>query len=432
MKIHRRFLVAWIALVIAGPAGVPPAAAAETAAAAGKTGAPATAAPAEVASPAAVKAELTRALQLTMTRRLAEAHAIYERCIAAEPRAAQTRIWFAANLSFEAADCKDPAAAVRLRLRAREQALEAQRLGSRDPLIAKLLADLPADGSAPTAVRYSANDEVEQLMQAAEKAFSTGDYARAAQLHQQALAIEPGNYMAALYCGDAYFAQNDYAAAGEWFAKAVAIAPDRETAHRYWANALRNQRKIPEATAQFIEALVAEPYNRMTLERFRQYSQQVGLSSRTASMKLPTAEVKLVGGKPEIQLGAGLDAYAGPLSRIYADACAKFRTDEFARQYPGEKSPRRSLPEESAGLTAMLQFAQETAATAKGRPTAGETARWKPSLDLLAEIRKAGLLEAYVLLERADKDITRDYAAYRAAHRAELRRYIRVYWCGLD
>jgi hypothetical protein len=43
-----------------------------------------------------------------------------------------------------------------------------------------------------------------------------------------------------------------------------------------------------------------------------------------------------------------------------------------------------------------------------------------------------GLLEAFALLERADGELAQDFSAYRLAHREQLARFIRVYWCGLE
>lgn len=382
------------------------------------------------APPPTVKAELERANQLVTTRHLTEAQVIYEQCIAREPNNAAARFRLAVDLVFAAQDNSDPAAA--LRKQAREQLFEARRLGSEEPLVATLLAALPADGSPPADARFSPNGQVEKLMRDAEAAFGAGEYLKAAQLHQQAFALEPRNYLAALYCGHAYAARKDFASAGEWFAKAIAIEPDRETAHRYWASVLMQQRRFQEATAQYIDAVVAEPYNQITRGRFQQYCQRVGLSSRIEGMSLPAAAAKVVDGKIEIYLPPDSDAYAGALGSLYAAACGDFRTKEFARQYPEEKRMRRSLPEEVAGLRAVLEFVREAAVATDGGPTDAESARWKPGLDQLGEIEKAGLLEAFALLDRADDDLARDYPAYRAAHRDELRRYLRRYWCGLD
>ncbi len=39
------------------------------------------------------------------------------------------------------------------------------------------------------------------------------------------------------------------------------------------------------------------------------------------------------------------------------------------------------------------------------------------------KLNDAGLLEAYILFARPDKDIARDYAPYRKANREKLKRY---------
>jgi hypothetical protein len=46
-----------------------------------------------------------------------------------------------------------------------------------------------------------------------------------------------------------------------------------------------------------------------------------------------------------------------------------------------------------------------------------------PALVQLAQIDKAGFLEPFALLNRADADIAQDYAAYRDVHRDTIYRY---------
>ena len=108
------------------------------------------------------------------------------------------------------------------------------------------------------------------------------------------------------------------------------------------------------------------------------------------------------------------------------------RTQDFAKLVPSEKTPRRSLAEETEGLRTMLQVAREMAEAKTDKPKPAEVARWQPALATLERIERDGLLEAFALLERADQDLARDYPAYRKAHREQLARFIRVYWCGLD
>ncbi len=148
-------------------------------------------------------------------------------------------------------------------------------------------------------------------------------------------------------------------------------------------------------------------------------------------MSLPAAAVKIVDGKMQIYLPSDQDSYGAALGVLYAHACGEFRMKEFAQRYPAEKESRRSLAEEVSGLEAMLRFDRESAASPDAPKVDADRARWKPSLNQLAEVQKAGLLEAFALLERADAELARDFAAYRPAHREDLVRYIRVFWCGL-
>jgi hypothetical protein len=50
-----------------------------------------------------------------------------------------------------------------------------------------------------------------------------------------------------------------------------------------------------------------------------------------------------------------------------------------------------------------------------------------PALLALIQIDHEGLLESYVLLNRADPEISKDYPAYRAAHRDQLYQYMDKY-----
>jgi hypothetical protein len=55
---------------------------------------------------------------------------------------------------------------------------------------------------------------------------------------------------------------------------------------------------------------------------------------------------------------------------------------------------------------------------------AKKTKELDPGLLEVIQIDEAGLLEPYVLLNRADTEISRDYPAYRAANREKVRAYL--------
>ena len=378
-----------------------------------------------------ITADLAEARRLTLARDFLAANPHYERCIAADPANGEVRYLYGLSLSLEAGIDPGTEAARATRKKARQQLLAARERGSTEPLLDRLLDNLAPDGSPPPPDTLSVDRQTNAVMQAAEKAYQKGDFAQAANLQQQALTLEPGNYLAALYCGDAYFAQKDYEAAGNWFARAVAINPDIETAHRYWADALAHQRKFEEATARYIDAVVAEPYNQLTRTRFAQYAASVGLPLRTGLLPRLTAQVVSREDKIEISLPADQDGYTAVLNLSYAAACAKFRTEDFGRLYPNETKPRRSLPEEVDGLRGLLQVAGNLGADSdKAKPE--DVARWRSALETLGRIQDEGLLEAFALLERPDQDLARDYASYREAHRDKLVRFIRIFWCGLN
>jgi tetratricopeptide (TPR) repeat protein len=295
-----------------------------------------------------------------------------------------------------------------------------------------LLARLKPDGSPPPASPLSPNKEAEALMQAAEKAYNAGNFSEAAKLNQQTFAIDPTNYQAALLCGDAYFGQKDYATAAVWFAKAVAIDPDIETAHRYWGDALAHLGRRDDALAQYIEAVVADPFNRLTRARFADIAKIMLVPLRTEPLRLPPGGFTLKDGKPEIRMDPSAGEYGSALGLAYAVACANVRVEQFATRFPEEKQPRRTLVEEVEGLRTMLRVSAELKEAKSSKITDSDLAKWGPALKALAAIDHDGLLEPFALLERTDPALAKDYAPYRAAHRDKLIQFIRTYWCSRE
>jgi tetratricopeptide (TPR) repeat protein len=378
------------------------------------------------------KADLAEARRLSRENQHSAAQALYQRYLAQHPDDGDARFWYGYDLSRQAAVTADSSSAQAFRRQARDQMLQAQKLGSTEPMLEILLATLKPDGSPPPAPQLSPNKEANALMQAAEKAYGAGNFAEAANLHQQAFAIEPTNYQAALLCGDAYFGQKDYAAAAVWFAKAVAIDPNIETAHRYWGDALAHLGHRDDALAQYIEAVVADPFNRLTRARFADIAKIMLVPLRTEPLRLPPGELTLKDGKPEIYMDPSAGEYGSALGLAYAVACANVRVEQFATRFPQEKQPRRTLVEEVEALRAMLKVSEQLNAAKPSKISADDLAKWGPVLKTLAAIDRDGLLEPFALLERADSEMAKDYAPYRAAHRDQLIRFIRVYWCNRE
>jgi tetratricopeptide (TPR) repeat protein len=300
-------------------------------------------------------------------------------------------------------------------VKARSLAMEAQKLGDEGELLQVLLA-LPEDGSD---LKFSERPDVDAAMKAAEANRAKGDLdkARAGYLH--VLELDPKNYDATVYVGDAYFSEHAYNSAGEWFAKAIKLDPDKETAYRYWADALAESGKNDEARRKYIEAILAQPYTRTPWLALRQWSDRtkqpfhaILLQNQSSVKKATDQGVKL----DEQPLKEGNPEAAG--WRAYDATRQTWQQEKFKKEFPKEAAYRRTLREESEALDAMVTVLAPDAASLK------KAEKLDPSLLALIHVDHEGLLEPFVLLNRADRDIAKDYPTYRAAHYDKLYRYV--------
>lgn len=304
------------------------------------------------------------------------------------------------------------------RIRARKIALEAQKLGDNSPLLQTVL-EVPEDGSEPA---FSNQKEVDEAMKAAEADFARGDYDKARDGYIRAMLLEPNNYDAALFTGDVYFKQHVQGSAGEWFARAVQIDPDRETAYRYWGDALMALGKNEEARVKFIEAIVAEPYNRRPWQGAQKWAHE----NKAELHLLKLQDKSQVTVKDEGHINLTLDDSTlkkknDPNSMawlVYGMNRAAWRGDRFEKEFPDEPQYRHTMREEADSLDLMVKVLKEQKDYAK------KMKELDPGLLEVIQIDEAGLLEPYVLLNRADTEISRDYPAYRAANREKIRAYL--------
>src|SRR5947207_3047633 len=84
----------------------------------------------------------------------------------------------------------------------------------------------------------------------AEAAYARGSLDDAFKLYQQALAVDPKLYYAALFSGDVMMQKEDFKQAEVWYQRAIQIDPNKETAYRYSATPLMKQHKYDEALAR--------------------------------------------------------------------------------------------------------------------------------------------------------------------------------------
>lgn len=313
----------------------------------------------------------------------------------------------------------DPEQRKAARLHARSLGLEAQKQGDKSELVETLLY-IPEDGSD---AKFSDRRDVDEAMRAAEADRARGDLDKAREGYLRVLQLDPKNYEATTYVGDAYFSEQAYNRAGEWFARAIQMNPNRETAYRFWADALAMAGKNAQAREKYINAVIAEPYNRQPWVALRQWADRIKqpfngillqnkstVKTEDAANKTTLDEHSLSAGNPET---AAWNAYT---ATRHAWQKAKFK-----KEFPREDTYRRSLKEEAEALDALVGVLAPDATSEK------KAAKLDPSLLALVEIDRAGLLEPFVLLNRADREIARDYPAYRDGHRDKLFRYMDEY-----
>ena len=342
------------------------------------------------------------AFQLLREGKFVEAQQKFEKLAAANPSDGNSLFGLGYCLIATSKNISDESQRRKERIRARNLLLRAKELGVAENLADLLetsLAIISPDGN--ETVTFSNEAEVDKAMKEGEAAFTRGDYDQAIKAYQQALKLQPKLYHAALFIGDAYFQKKQIDKAGEWYGRAIAIDPDRETAYRYWSDVLLKNGRMEEARANAIEAIVAEPYNRMAYSGLVQWAQTNNMSAAHPVIN-----------KPQPSSASGLALYWSAYDNIRSAYPAAFKKD-----FPNESTYRHSLKEEASALRAVAEMVASDLKSGKLKSVNDE------SLANLMRLHEGDLIEPYVLFARADEGIARDYAEYRKAHRDKLKRY---------
>jgi len=369
--------------------------------------------------------EAAKANALFQARKRPEALPLYEDLAKAHPNEMLYFERLADCLGAKAAQLSDPAEIKATLTRMRDAAKRAVELGDTTEYI-RMMANI--DPSQP--LFGGINSPGKALLVEAEKAYTAGDFPTAMDKYIAAANADPKLYDAPLFAGDTAFVQGDLKAAALWFARAIAVNPDRETAYRYWGDAILKYGKDPMAAREkFIDAIVAEPYNRLAWQGIRQWAQlekavlMAPKIDRPAGPKVDPKNPKTT----EIQLNIGeLDEKKNPGGfawMMYSMVRASYHGDLFKQNFPDEKEYRHTLKEEDAALSIVASTAEGKVATnMKGKKTKPETL--DESLRNLVELNTAGMLDCWILINGADNGIAQDYDAYRKQHRQLLHDYL--------
>ncbi len=357
-----------------------------------------------------------QAASLMKASKFTEALPLLEKIAAAEPDNAEIQFDLGSALIGQAANTKDNAARKALRTRARNAYIRSRELGVKEPIVDGMIQGLPVDGS--DAEPFSPQLEANALMTEAEALFSQGKLDEALTRYQKALKLDPKLYFAALFSGDVFMEKGDFEHAEFWYQKAIAINPNKETAYRYSATPLMKQGKTTLARDRYIEAYITEPYSNFASSGLIRWAQITKTSIGHPKLEIPTNITFDEKGNAKINLDINmLSAKDGSAAWIaYGTSRNAWRKEKFANTFPNEKTYRHSLAEEADALRTVITMA-----------TADKPKELNPSLAALKKMNDEGLLEAYILLARADEGIARDLPAYLQQSRDKLRRYVLIY-----
>ncbi len=213
--------------------------------------------------------EAAKANALYRVGKRPEALPLYEDLAKAHPNEMVYAERLADCLGAEAAQLSDPAAVKAVRMRMRDAAKRAVELGDTAEYM-KIMANIDPDQPLYDGIAGAGKT----LLAEAEKAFTAGDYQTAMAKYQAAAEADPKLYEAPLFAGDTAYTQGDLRTAAIWFSRAIEVDPNRETAYRYWGDAILKYGNDPAAAREkFIDALVAEPYNKLAWQGIKQWAQ---------------------------------------------------------------------------------------------------------------------------------------------------------------
>jgi tetratricopeptide (TPR) repeat protein len=361
--------------------------------------------------------EAARANALYKGGKRLEALPLYEELAKVHPQEMLYAERLADCLGAAALQTSNPAEVKALRTRERDAAKRAVDLGDTTEIV-RQMANLNPDEPLYNGI----NSPAKVLLAEAEKSYSAGDFPAAMAKYTAAAEADPKLYEAPLFAGDTAYTQNDLKTAAQWFARAIAVDPNRETAYRYWGDAiLRNGGDPATAREKFIDAVVAEPYNKLAWQGIKQWAQIEKAVILAPKIDRPAGPVVDARKPNSITINVDPDAtdekkHPGASAwMMYSMARASYRSDHFKKDFPEETEYRHTLKEEQSTLSLVVSVIKEQ----KTKP-----GNLDESLRTLVDLSDAGFLDCWILFSGADQGIAQDYDAYRKEHRQLLHEYL--------
>jgi tetratricopeptide (TPR) repeat protein len=266
------------------------------------------------------------------------------------------------------------------------------------------------------ALSFSLKADADTAMKTGEAAFEKGDYDEAIKNYQHAAELEPSNYFAILFVGDAYLAKKDFVSAGNWYTKAQQLDPNVETAFREHADMLTKQGDFAGARKLCLQAIVASPYDSKTWHELSEWAKPAHVTLQDVQIDVGTLPQRDKQGNINITIDPSQPRTVRAVWGLYLTTRGLWQEGRFARQFPHESKYRHSLAEEVDALTKAAALAD--------RLKSDYGIKLDPDVQLLLKLYRANMLQPYTLLNAADDGIEKDYAAYRAQNRDKLIEYL--------
>ncbi len=300
--------------------------------------------------------EAAKANELYQAGKRVDALPMYEDLAKSNPNEMIYQERLADCLGAAVLQTNDPVQVKALRIRERDAARRAVELGDKANYVVGM-ANLDPDAPVMMAPASPGGE----LLQEAERAFTAGDFPTAMTKYVAAAEADPHLYEAPLYAGDTAYTQHDLATAAHWFARAIDVDPNRETAYRYWGDAILRYGNDPEAAKEkFIDAIVAEPYNKFAWQGLQQWAVREKAVIMAPKIDRPAGPVVDPGKPSNITININpADALnkknEGSFAWLaYSMKRALYQGDEFKKQFPNEKEYRHTLKEEDDALSVVV------------------------------------------------------------------------------
>ncbi|HZA51395.1 MAG TPA: tetratricopeptide repeat protein [Myxococcaceae bacterium] len=233
---------------------------------------------------------------------------------------------------------------------------------------------------------YVPSPRIERLLREAEPAFQARDYLTAEKRYEEALRIDPTDYLALLGWGDAAFFRGDAAVALERYVRASRANPSDHRSWYYRGNALVELDRGADALDAYARALALRPRHAPMLDGIEVRAKRLGVRLRVDLFSPRASVIQNDDGSITIR------TVPEPHWVAYG-ACKALWMGEPSRRKEvlgTEEHPFTTMEETECLATLVILYAAVRQ---------GGDAEAEPALDRLLEIAEAGLLDAFILYE---------------------------------